>query len=107
MNLLLGDRQRWFLVATFALAMAWLEAATVYYRRVMSDRIIPYQQNPLPISGALGMVELARELATLVMLLTLGLLAGGIKRTGLAYAAIAFGLWDIFYYVFLRVITAW
>ena len=107
MKPILDDRQRWFLVTTFAVAMAWVEAATVYYLRVLSDRIIPYQQNPLPINGALGMVELVREFATLVMLLTLGILAGGMKRAGLAYAAIAFGVWDIFYYVFLRVMTDW
>jgi hypothetical protein len=103
----LSDRERWLLVAAFAVAMAWLEAATVYYLRVMSDRIIPYQPNPLPISGMLGTVELVREAATLFMLLTLGMLAGGIRRSGVAYAAIAFGIWDIFYYVFLRVMTPW
>jgi hypothetical protein len=103
----LSDRQRWLLVATFAAAMAWVESAAVYYLRVMSDRIIPYQPRPLPISGPLGLVELVREAATLVMLLTLGMLAGGARRRGLGYTAIAFGIWDIFYYVFLRVITDW
>ena len=107
MKATLRQRERWLLVVAFAVAMAWLEAATVYYLRVMSDRIIPYQPNPLPISGMLGTVELVREAATLVMLLTLGMLAGGMRRAGLAYAAIAFGIWDIFYYVFLRVITDW
>jgi hypothetical protein len=103
----LTARQRWLLVATFATAMAWVEAACVYYLRLMSDRIIPYQPNPLPIGGALGMVELVREASTLVMLLTLGMLTGSTRRAGLGYASIAFGIWDIFYYVFLRLITHW
>ena len=97
----------WLIVAVFALAMAWLEAATVYYLRVLVDRLIPYQADPLPIRGALGPVELVREAATLVMLLTVGMLAGRTWQTRLGYSAIAFGVWDIFYYVFLKVIYDW
>jgi hypothetical protein len=74
---------------------------------VMVDRINPYQADPLPIRGVLGQVELVREAATLVMLLTIGMLAGRTWHTRLAYAAIAFGVWDIFYYVFLRIICGW
>ena len=100
-------RARWLLVVVFAVAMAWVEAATVYYLRVMVDRLDPYQANPLPMSGILGQVELVREAATLVMLLTIGVLAGRTWRTRLGYTAIAFGVWDIFYYVFLKVIYDW
>src|SRR5207247_10385809 len=63
--------------------------------------------NPLPMSGILEQVELVREAATLVMLLTLGMLAGRTGRTRLGYTAIAFGVWDIAYYVFLKVICDW
>jgi len=91
----------------FAMAMAWVEAASVYYIRALVDRIEPYQPNPLPIHGALGNVELLREVATLVMLATLGLLAGRTWRRRVGYAALAFGAWDIFYYVFLRLMTGW
>jgi hypothetical protein len=100
-------RTRWLLVVVFAIGMAWVEAATVYYLRVMVDRLDPYQANPLPMSGSLGPVELVREAATLVMLLTVGMLAGRRLRTRLGYAAIAFGVWDIFYYVFLKLIYDW
>ena len=87
--------------------MAWVEAACVYYLRVLVDRIDPYQANPLPIHGVLGQVELVREAATLVMLVTLGMLAGRTWQARLGYTAVAFGVWDIFYYVFLRVIGGW
>lgn len=100
-------RRRWLLVVLFALAMAWFEAATVYYLRVLVDRVQPYQVNPLPVHGALGAVELVREAATLVMLLIVGMLAGQSWRTRIGYAALAFGVWDIFYYVFLRPISGW
>jgi hypothetical protein len=102
-----GRHARWVTVVVFAVAMAWLEAATVYYLRAMVDRIEPYQENPLPLRGILGQVELVREAATLVMLLTIGMLAGRTWNRRLGYTAIAFGVWDIFYYVFLRMICDW
>jgi hypothetical protein len=101
------NRVRWIVVVVFAIAMAWVEAATVYYLRVMVDRVNPYQPNPLPMRGVLGQVELVREAATLVMLAALGILAGRTRRARLGYAAVAFGVWDIFYYVFLRLIGGW
>jgi hypothetical protein len=101
------ERERWMIVVGFAVAMAWLEAATVYYIRSLVDRLEPYQANPLPIQGTLGGVELVREAATLVMLLALGMVAARTWARRLGYAALAFGVWDIFYYVFLRVIYGW
>jgi len=101
------DRARWMLVVTFAAAMAWVEAACVYYLRLMLDRVEPYQPDPLPMRGILGEVELVREAATLLMLAVIGMLAGRRWRARLGYAAIAFGVWDILYYVFLRIISGW
>jgi len=103
----LSERTRWVSVMAFAIAMAWVEAASVLYIRALVGRIEPYQQDPLPISGALGNVELWREGATLVMIATLALLAGHTWRRRAGYAALAFGAWDIFYYVFLRLISGW
>jgi hypothetical protein len=102
-----GRHVRWLIVVAFAVGMAWVEAASVYYLRAMVDRIEPYQANPLPIRGILGEVELVRETATLVMLLTIGMLAGRTWYKRLGYTAIAFGIWDILYYVFLRLICGW
>lgn len=101
------ERHRWMTVTIFAIAMAWFEAACVYYLRVLVDRVEPYQANPLPIRGVLGEVELVREAATLVMLLTVGMLAARTWHKRLAYSAIAFGVWDIQYYVFLRLMCGW
>ena len=107
MNGHLSERTRWAIVVAFAMAMAWVEAASVYYIRALVGRIEPYQVNPLPINDALGTVELWREAATLVMLATLGMLAGSTWRKRVGYAALAFGAWDIFYYVFLRIMSGW
>ena len=102
-----SERTRWVIVITFAIAMAWVEAASVFYIRALVDRIEPYQADPLPVNGPLGNVELWREAATLVMLTALGALAGRTWRHRAAYAALAFGVWDIFYYIFLRLISGW
>jgi len=102
-----SERRRWTVVIAFAIAMAWVEAASVFYIRTLVDRIEPYQPDPLPMHGALGSVELWREAATLVMIATVGLLAGRTWRSRAGYAAIAFGAWDLFYYVFLRLMSGW
>ena len=91
----------------FALAMAWMESATVFYLRTLVGRVDPYQLTPLPPHRLLGNVELIRELATLLMLFTVGWLAGREFRTRFSYTLIAFGVWDIFYYIFLAIMGPW
>jgi hypothetical protein len=101
------DRKRWCVVLVYALAMAWVEAAVVLYLRTLVNRVEPYQLHPFPIIGGMAQIEVTREAATLIMLLTVGILAGRTWRSRLGYAAIAFGVWDIFYYVFLRAMCGW
>jgi len=103
----LSERTRWAIVVAFAVAMAWVEAASVFYIRALVGRIDPYQAHPLPLNAALGYVELWREAATLVMIAALGVLAGRTWRRRVGYAALAFGVWDVFYYIFLRLISGW
>ena len=57
--------------------------------------------------GMLGQVELVREAATLVMLAAVGTLAARTWPRRIGYSAIAFGVWDVFYYAFLRVMSGW
>ncbi len=97
----------WLVVAVFAAAMAWVEAAVVLDLRTMVDRIDPYQPDPLPLGGKIGRTELVREAATLMMLASVGWLAGRTLRSRVGYAAMAFGVWDILYYAFLRILTGW
>jgi hypothetical protein len=107
MTLSARARSTWLVVVLFAIGMAWVEAACVYYLRLLVGRLDPYQANPLPAHGVVDQVELVREAATLVMLFAIGMLAGLTWHSRLAYSAIAFGVWDIFYYVFLKVIYDW
>ena len=95
-----------FWVSAFSIAMAYLEAAVVVYlRRVygISDLIL---QVP-PFDAQIAAIEVGRELATLVMLLCIGWIAGETFQSRVGFAFITFGLWDIFYYVWLRVFMGW
>lgn len=102
-----AEAWRWLVVVLFALAMAWVESSVVFYLRTMIDRIDPYQANPLPISRGFAKAELIREFATIVMLASVSWLAGRTARRRMGYFLVAFGVWDIGYYVFLRPLTGW
>ena len=45
------------MVVIYALAMAWVESAVVFYLRSMIHRIEPYQPDPLPMIGGFAAVE--------------------------------------------------
>src|SRR5581483_8079807 len=73
---MMKEPKRWLMVAAYAVAMAWVESAVVFYLRTMINRIDPYQANPLPNLAGISGVELVREAATFIMLFTVGVLAG-------------------------------
>jgi len=85
--------------------MAFLEGAVVVYLRRIHGITDPAQVAPLDTS--IGAIEVGREAATLVMLLAVGWIAGRKLQSRIGFAIIAFGVWDIFYYVWLRVFTGW
>jgi hypothetical protein len=99
--------KRFGIVSLYAIGMAWVESAVVVYLRVLIGRVDPYQADPLPISVGLGWIEVGREAATLLMLWTVGWLAGQTWRSRAGYALVAFGVWDIFYYAFLVPMNGW
>jgi hypothetical protein len=91
---------------TFAVAMAYVESAVVVYLRT-----IYYPQGfafPLVLMPS-GMVaiEIGREAATLVMLLGVAMLAGADRWDRVAAFCVAFGVWDIAYYIWLWVFLRW
>ena len=103
----MSDPRRWSAVVVYAIAMALLEAAVVTYLRTLIGRVDPYQPSPLPVPQHLMKIELAREAATLAMLGAVAWLAGRDRRSRLGYFLIAFGVWDIFYYLFLVPMSGW
>jgi hypothetical protein len=103
----MNDPRRWTAVVLFAIAMAVVEAAVVTYLRTLVDRVDPYQPGPLAAPARLMRIEVAREVATLVMLGASAWLAGREWRARLGYFLIVFGVWDISYYAFLAPMSGW
>jgi hypothetical protein len=93
-------------VSLFAAAFGYVEASVVVYLRAIyyPDMF----EFPLKMMRADHVtVELFREAATIVMLAAVGSIAGrkGWQRFG--FFLTAFGLWDIFYYIWLKATLNW
>ena len=103
-----GRRMLW--LALFALAMAQVEASLVIHLRTIYYSATPLQLFPLPLSLITHRdlaIELVRELATVVMILSVALLATkGMTRVFAAFVFV-FGLWDLFYYLWLKILIGW
>jgi len=95
-----------WIITVFAIAMGMLESAVVIYLR---DILYPAGfEFPLnPVRPDLVWTEILRDVATLVMLLGVGLLAGRRAAEKFAWFLYAFAVWDIFYYIFLWVLIGW
>ena len=93
-------------VTIFSIAMAFLESAVVVYLRA-----IYYPEGfqfPLAsLDQRILITELFREVATIVMLLGAGVISGKNFGERLAYFIYCFAIWDIFYYVFLKLLLGW
>jgi hypothetical protein len=98
-------------LTAFAVAMGHLEAVVVVYiRHILGivptpehlDRAV-YEHVPQWIVVS----EQWREAATIVMLVTLALLAGRKPLEKLAVFLYAFAVWDVFYYVSLKIQLDW
>jgi hypothetical protein len=93
-------------IAVFGIAMAYLEAAVVVYLRMLfypEGSLFPLKIMPLSTI----LIELGRELSTIVMLLVIGYLSGKKLIERFFYFIFCFGVWDIFYYVWLKVFLNW
>jgi len=93
-------------VVVFAVAFAFVESSVVVYLRALYYPLgftLPLKE----ISSPHLIVELLRELSTIVMLWATALLAGKLPWERFGYFLIAFGVWDIFYYIWLKVLLAW
>lgn len=89
--------------------MAYLESAVVVYLQGALDGRVG-EIFPIPPELAVGdyiLIEVGREVATLVMIGAIGWLVGRSGLERLAWAAVVFGVWDIGYYVWLQVFSGW
>ena len=99
-------RNRLITITAFAIAMGFLESAVVVYmREILYPDGFAFPLSPIPIS--LAFTELLREVATVIMLVTIGILAAKRFSTGFAWFIYSFAIWDIFYYIFLKLLLGW
>ncbi len=98
--------RRLLITGIFAIFMGFLEATVVVYLR---ELYYPAGFDfPLHTFDAkLLVIELVREFSTLVMLVTVGLLAGRTPLQKFGFFLYLFGVWDIFYYVALKLFLNW
>ncbi len=94
-------------VVAFGVAMGYLEAAVVVYLRSAIETGSVVAAHDPKTFGTFEAIEIARELATLVMIAAIGWLAGRTRLERLAWAAVVFGAWDIVYYLGLRLAIGW
>ncbi len=110
-------------VGIFGTAFGFVEAAVVFYLRAALGMLPGYQGtlsdviqagsayqpilavNNLPQS--LLTVEFFREIATIVMLIAIAFTATKALKERFALFLWAFAFWDLFYYVWLWVLTRW
>ena len=109
----------------FGISFGYVEAAVVVYLRTIYDplrhalrpdrpdsELFPLitedqLRNGAPDKAWLLGVEVAREASTLIMLASVALVAAGGRPSWLPSFAIVFGTWDLFFYVFLKVLLHW
>lgn len=98
--------QQYLIGSLFFIAMGILEAAVVVYLRHI---YYPdgFQFPLVSMETSIVGVELVRELATLVMLATVAVALGNRRHARLGWFFIGFGIWDIIYYVFLKIWLNW
>ena len=115
-----GWIKRVLVLALFATAFGYVESAVVVYLRVVIDPLRASLHPGQPEGSLLPLItpdelreadpghvhrlgiELGRELATLVMLAAVAALASRRRGEWIAMFLIAFGVWDIAYYVGLK-----
>jgi hypothetical protein len=109
----------------FGISFGYVEAAVVVYLRAIYDPIrqrlhperSPHDLFPLITTEQLRAtgpentrrlaIEIGREAATIAMLAGFALVAGRNFRECTAALAVAFGLWDISFYAFLKLMIGW
>jgi hypothetical protein len=109
----------------FGAAFGYVEAAVVYYLRDLmnfhSNYVISNYKvllnlgfitfvsptHSVLINNRITTIEVARETATIVMLVAVAYIAGNNRRQRIGAFLVSFACWDIMYYAFLKVLDNW
>ena len=95
-----------FWLTFFSIAMGYMESAVVVYLR---EIYYPngFQFPLVIIPPGIGLTEIFREAATVIMLVGIAVLTGKTASQKFAYFLFCFAIWDIFYYIFLKILIGW
>jgi len=99
------SRKLWWLIV-FGVAFGLVEAAVVVYLRAQFyPQGFDFPTGKLPTN--ILHTEIVREAATILMLIAISMLASKnqLGRVGIFFTV--FGIWDIFYYIWLKVFLDW
>ena len=103
--------KRLAIAVLFSIAFAYIESAVVVYLRAIfypDGFTFPLEMFDLTELGRrLTVTEIGREAATLVLIVTAAWLFGARRQERVAYFLLIFAVWDIFYYVWLKVLLDW
>ena len=108
-----GPMRTWFWVVIFSVSFACIESAVVVYLREIffeggfSFPLVVQWEGGKRLIHPLVRIEFFREIATLVVLWATGWIAGKNRLQRFGFFLIAFGIWDIFYYIWLYVMVQW
>ena len=89
-------------VVIISIALAYMESSVVVYlRKIYYEGVDLF---PIKVFDTnIGLTELGREFATLIILACIGWMTGRNRMQRLAFFMLAFAVWDIFYYTFLKI----
>ena len=102
---------RFCIVVVFSIAFAYIEASVVVYLRVIfhpSGFTFPLTEfGSTALWKQLLITETGREAATLLLIFTASWLFGRNRQQRFAFFLTIFAVWDIFYYIWLKVLIDW
>ena len=100
--------RRFCIVIIFSIAFAYIEAAVVVYLRTIfhpEGFAFPLSDIPIRHHWRTLLTEIGREAVALVLIFTGALLFGRNRHQRFAYFATIFAVWDIFYYIWLKILS--
>lgn len=118
-------KRKLFTLLVFAVAFAFIEASVVFYLRNFLGYRLNYPlgsyqtlfslgfisfittQNPILGSIQIARAEVVREFSTIILLACVAYLSAKNLKQKIGVFLIIFSLWDIFYYIFLKLLTGW
>jgi len=101
------------LVVIFGIAFAYFEAAVVVYLRTIfypdgfTFPLTEFGIGTSPLWKQLLLTEIGREAASMVLISTAAWLIGRNLQQRTAFFLTIFAVWDIFYYIWLKILINW